>query len=119
MGLNFPGAYFLTLALEIPVVFLFLRNERGQKGPKALPLWKIVLGGALASTLTLPFVWFVFPLIPLPYAAWLGLAEVFAFASEAVFYALFFKISWKKAALISLCANLFSFCAGLALNRMI
>ena len=116
MALGFPGAYALTLALEVPVVFLFLH---GEKKLRAIPLWKILLGGALASTITLPFVWFVFPLIPLPYAAWLGLAEAFAFGAEAVFYALFFKISWKKAALMSLCANLISFLAGLALNHLV
>jgi len=119
MALGFPGAYALTLALEMPVVFLFLHGENKHKKSRALPLWKIVLGGALASTITLPFVWFAFPLLPFPYIAWLALAEAFAFGAEAVFYKFFFRLDWKKAALMSFCANLLSFMAGLALNHLV
>jgi hypothetical protein len=113
MPLGFASAVALTLAVEVPVVFLLLRSER------KLQAWKIILVAALASLLTLPFVWFAFPLLPLPYVAWLALAEIFAFSAEAALYKLAFRITLQKAALASLVANLLSFCAGLALNRLI
>jgi hypothetical protein len=73
-----------------------------------------------ASALTHPFVWFVFP--------WLGrelglewtvtalASELFAFAVEAAFFRRVCKVSWRRAALVSLLANAASLALGLTVR---
>ncbi len=111
MQLDFPSAFFLTLLIEMPVCWLFLRRQ--QK-----PL-RIALFALLANALTLPFVWFVFPFFVRDYWLALGLSEIFAFLSEAAIYSRAFGLKAKYALALSFCANLLSFFAGLALAFLI
>jgi uncharacterized protein (DUF2062 family) len=70
----------------------------------------------IANSITLPFVWFVFPLLGLGWALQTALAELFAFVCEAIFYKIAFaKIGWKDAFMVSLACNSFSFVTGLLL----
>ena len=67
----------------------------------------------LASALTHPVVWFVFPLLPLPYGVMVFAAEVFAVVVEALW------LRWNgvpRALLWSFLANAFSASVGLALR---
>ena len=78
----------------------------------------IARNSLLANTLTHPLVWFVFPLLwpKIGWTATTALAELFAFAAEAVAYSyLFPKLGWKRAALASFICNALSFAAGLAI----
>lgn len=111
MELNFFSAYALTIATETLILYFILRKD--------YRTGTIVRNSVIASTLTLPFVWFFFPLFPVGYAVRIGISELFAFAAEAGVYAILFeKIGWKKAAAISFAANAISFSAGIAVSML-
>lgn len=106
---EFVFSYFLTIVIETAVLFLLLRQRYAPT--------LIARNAIIASTLTLPFVWFVFPFLGL--GSWVlqtMLAEIFAVVAEAVVYQrLFAQISWKDAFLTSLLCNGISFSAGIIL----
>lgn len=100
----------LTVLVEAPALFLILRARYG-------PL-EIAKNAVIASSLTLPFVWFFFPALGLAWVPQTALAEAFAFLTEAVVYRFLFPapgIGWKDALIASLACNALSFCAGLLL----
>jgi hypothetical protein len=76
----------------------------------------LLITGVLASSLTLPYLWFIAPLIlGDPYALIVG--EILVFLVEAGIYILVLQISLRRALLISLIANLASLVVGLVLLR--
>jgi hypothetical protein len=104
-------AFALTVAIEAPIATWLTKP--------AEPSW--IRRAALAffaQLLSHPCVWFVFAYLPLP--RWeinMGLAEIWAFASEAVFYLVVLKgLGWKRAVLTSLAANSASFGVGLLIQ---
>jgi hypothetical protein len=109
MMLGFIGAYVLTVGIETAIAFLLLRNR--------FDPMLIARNSVLASTLTLPFVWFVFPVLgPGSWALLTALAEIFAFVVEAgVYRALFPGMNWVDALRTSFLCNAASFMAGLLL----
>lgn len=115
--LLFLKGLLLTVAAEITaatVVRILGGNSKllDTKAFQKIPWPLFILGIAFASLLTLPYVWFVFPIIQ---PRWLfGLiAELFAWIMEAIFYRLTFQIVLKKAFVFSFLLNLFSFLLGL------
>ena len=106
MELNFAHAYFITVFLETIILYLVLRNRY------AMPL--IVRNAIIANTITLPFVWFVFPLLRTGYWNVLAISEISAFAAEAAIYKILFpKISLNFAVPVSFICNLASLSVGL------
>ena len=76
----------------------------------------IARNAVIASSLTLPFVWFAFPMIQCGWGLQTALAESFAVAVEAVFYRYAFKkMGWRDALATSVLCNWASFIIGLAL----
>jgi hypothetical protein len=66
---------------------------------------RLILGALFASTMTLPYLWFVAPRI-WGYGWELKLyAEPLIFAFEAVFYSFYFGLEWKRALLLSTLCN--------------
>ncbi len=105
--MDFISAYALTVSIEAVALFLLLRRDYGA----AL----IARNAVLASSLTLPFVWFVFPALGLSWGPQTALAEAFAALAEAGFYAIAFKgMKMKDALLSSVLCNWASFIIGLA-----
>lgn len=103
---QFLTAYALTITIETIALFLILRKGYGT----AL----IARNAVIASTLTLPFVWFVFGGLAIPWIARIVVAEAFAVLVEAGFYKISFKdMTLWKALLISFGCNLASFVIGL------
>jgi hypothetical protein len=97
----------LTLVLETLLASIYL---------SVFHLPRTALGWApVASLVTLPFVWAVFPLLSLPDVLTTGLSESFAFLVESAF--LFFVtnrvIPLRHAVALSLAMNAFSFTIGL------
>ena len=109
MTSDFLLAYFFTILIESSVLILLLFRKYKLK--------LIVRNAVIASSLTLPFVWFLFPVLGL--GSWVlqtSLAEIFAFAAEAWIFTMLFKgISWRNAIVASFLANAVSFFAGLLL----
>lgn len=104
--MDFFSAYALTVAIEAVALFLMLRKERKTS--------EIAINAAIASSLTLPFVWFVFGGLELPWIARIAMAEGFAVLAEAGFYKLAFKgMTTGRALLASFICNAASFAIGL------
>lgn len=100
----FLKALLLTLALEIMVAFVYLKLARK-------PL-KILIYVILANLITLPIVWFVFPILLNAWAILFG--EIFAFVTEALFLLLTCR-KWFKpsgAFLLSFMMNFMSLLIG-------
>jgi len=107
-GLSFIFAYALTLIVETCMLFLLLHKRYDAR--------TIMLNSMIANSITLPFVWFAFPLLGMDWAAQTAIAEIFAFMCEAAFYKkAFIGISWKEAMFVSLACNSLSFVAGFML----
>lgn len=107
--MNFLAAYLLTLAIEAVMLFLLLRHR--------YDLFLIARNAAIASSLTLPFVWFFFFNLGLPWGLQAAMAEVFAVLVESAVYAtLFKKITLRDAFLVSAACNWASFIFGLAVS---
>jgi len=106
--MGFPEAWALTLAIEAPILLLLIGRQS--------PIMRTAAIGALASTITLPFVWSVFPaLIPAYYPA-LAAGELFALLAEALIYFRAFPwISPARALAYSFLCNCASFILGLLL----
>ncbi len=104
--------WLFTLLVEVPV--LVILSRRFFHTPRTdISLGKLVLGGIFASTLTIPWVWYVFPVFfyhSLSTAVAVG--EIFAFMTEAVFYMFAFNLSARQAFTISFAANTSSFLLG-------
>ena len=107
--LEFLQAYALTVGMESALLYFLVRK---QYRPEV-----ILRNGVIASTFTLPFVWFVFPSFGLPWLTTFLISESFAVVVEGVIYiALFKDMVAKQAFLISLACNFLSLSVGLMLN---
>ena len=105
----------LTIGLET-LIFVIIARAWFKVRAHEISLIRLVLGGIFASSITIPWVWFVFPyVITGSYYLSLTCAELFAFLAETVFYWVAFKFSWKRSFTISFICNLASFVTGLAL----
>ena len=107
-----PGWHFwligfaMTVALEAPWVLKLLKAHEPNATRRC---WALLF----ANLLTHPLVWFFFPTLPLPHAVALTCSELWAFAGEWLFYAMFIpQLRWKNAAITSLIANGASFGLG-------
>lgn len=104
---KFLVSLILTLLIETLILLVLLKII----APKIKKL-KIVLISILATSLTLPYLWFIFPNY-LAYPNYIILGEIFVFLTEAIIYWRTLPITIKKALIISFIANLLSLIVGL------
>lgn len=96
-----------TLIVEISVLILFFKYIFKKKITS-----KLFIVGFIASTLTLPYLWFVLPsLLSMFYLILLG--ELLVIFIEAYIYNQFLNLDFKKALYLSLIANISSIIIGL------
>ena len=112
-ALSFVSALALTLMVENIALFLVMRHAFSADY-RRIGIWKILFAGILASSLTLPCLWFVMPAV-LAYPHSLVVGELLVFIAEAFIYYKVLGIDLKKAAALSLICNLCSFLIGLAI----
>lgn len=106
--MDFIAAYALTVSIEAVALYLLLRDRFGAV--------LIARNAIVASSITLPFVWFAFPALNLGWGMQTALAEAFAAFAEAGIYIVAFRgIRPKDAILASVLCNWASFVIGLAL----
>lgn len=97
----------LTLALELGTLAL-IRPLLGR------PAWgRLLLAGAAASLLTHPFAWWGAQALPLPWSARFTVVELGVVLVEIGVYHLAVPLSWRRAALASVAANVISAGTGL------
>ena len=110
---EFLFALFLTLFVEIPIAFFLvkycLKNEH-------IKVYEIIFAGFIASTLTLPYFWFVLPVYISIRGLYIFFGEVLIIVIEAIIYNQFLKIKLSKALIVSLVANVASLFLGLVIN---
>jgi hypothetical protein len=105
---EFLLSFILTILIEGIILIILLSKDYDKM--------IIARNAVIASSLTLPFVWFLFPLLGLDWILQTTASELFAFVVETVIFLLLFtKMSWKQAIVASLLANAGSFLFGLVL----
>lgn len=102
--------YFLkTFILELGVYYLFLKNRKS--------LVEMLQIDLILNLATHPVVFFLIPIIIMQFGAtylnYLVIAEVFAPLTEALILGYFYKISYSRAFLAAIAANLFSWSIGI------
>ncbi len=99
-------SWLLTLALEIPVLILLLRSR--------VSVRDILVAGLIATTLTIPWLWFVLPF-------WLHgvehhvVGELAVTLVETIIFVHLLKQRWLRCLCVSVAANGFSYGMGLLL----
>lgn len=104
--MDFFFALIFTILIELTVLSAFIKN---------IEFKRFVFYISIANFLTLPFVWFIFPLFIQDYYPSLFTSEIFAFLFEGIFYSYFFKLNIKQSILLSFLANFTSFSIGFLL----
>jgi hypothetical protein len=124
-GIQFLFALFMTVLIEVPVLFLFIR-KLFDLPEKKIPLKRLVFFGFLASFATIPYLWFVlkdlFSYSLLTYGGrWIFviLAEASITLFEATIYYFSLNLSLKRAFAVSFACNAASFLIGLIVNALI
>ena len=102
----------LTLAIEVPIVFAWIRFVSRDRD---LPAAQLLAVAAAATLVTHPVVWYFNTVVlqPWPFAARAFVLETFAVVVEAAIYARFLNLSVRQATLLSLVANGASFGLGI------
>jgi len=109
--MNFFQAWVLTIGIETTIMFFLFRNRYSPDF--------IARNSILASTITLPFVWFAFTQLGLAWGLQTTLSELFAIGAETGIYVLLFQgMKTKDAFFASLICNTSSFLAGLLFTLM-
>jgi hypothetical protein len=109
---RFLFALVFTVFIETIVLWIFIRKifkfKDGRFGTS-----NIIFAGIMASFSTIPYVWYVFPiLIYWSFKLSLILSEAFAILVEAIFYRFYFDVKFRYSLLISFVCNLSSWGLG-------
>jgi hypothetical protein len=104
----FLRALALTLIVEVPVVFLLVKYWL-----KKSAYVDIVFSGIIASSLTLPYFWFVLPVYIFEKNLYNIAGEILIIIVESLIYWRFLKLKFGQALFVSLVANLASILIGI------
>jgi hypothetical protein len=109
---HFFGSLIFAVAVET-LCLIFIARKIYRLPKSQLKLKKIIFAGLFASFATLPYVWYIFPILVYRSARLVAFSsEIFAVLAEALFYSLVFSWSYRKALLASALCNLVSFGLG-------
>ena len=107
--MDFITAYLLTITIETTMIYYLLNRH--------YKVERIVKNSVIASSITLPFVWFFFPNLGFSWQIFFIISETFAILIEGLFYHLEFReLGWKHAFFVSALCNLTSSITGLVLS---
>jgi hypothetical protein len=105
---RFFVALVITFFIEIPLLFLTVKYILKNKVFTNL---RIIETGLIASGFTLPYVWFVIPLV-INGRNTIFISELFAVIIESILYKILLDIKSKQALLLSLGLNTLSYFIG-------
>lgn len=113
---RFLFALVFTVFVEIGIVLFLIRKFFKIKDISSV---KLLFSGFFASFATIPYVWFVFPVL----IYWSSFAaifwgEIFATTIEAIIYFFILKLDIKKSFFVSVVCNSFSFLLGLLITKL-
>lgn len=104
--IKFFQSRLLTIFIETVVLFLLCKLFLKEYNLKN---WKIILTWILASTITLPILWFILPLFIHEWTVFVIFGELFVTFVEVVIIKYLLNIKRSNAILLSIICNLFSF----------
>ena len=78
----------------------------------------LCLAGIFASSLTLPYLWFILPTYIPNYTVFFLVGEIAVWFIEGVFYRFFLQLRFRDALLISLACNLSSILVGETIRHL-
>lgn len=116
--LIFLKALAFTISVELAIGIIIRitgKLDFSRKHLQKIAWPKFTIGIIMATTMTLPYVWFIFSMIE-PRIAFIVTAELFAWLMEALFYKYFFDLKILPALLFSLALNMASFLLGLLVS---
>lgn len=105
---SFLDSLFITLLIEVPIVFFLVHYLY-----KKIEKWNIVFVGIIASTLTLPYFWFILPMYISDRTFYILIGELIIILIETFIYYRLFKLKFIQALFVSFVANLASVLVGL------
>jgi|WetSurMetagenome_2_1015567.scaffolds.fasta_scaffold244987_1 hypothetical protein len=112
---HFQVAWILSVSIEYLILALLCALLTKRYPAKTISMFKLFLLCLLGTSITIFFVWWVFPLFIHNYLTYLIIAEGFVFIAEGFWYALTLRFSLVTSLLISALCNLASFGLGLLL----
>lgn len=101
-----PFFRLLTIIIETLVLFFItkiVRKDEPISNKKLLLFWII------PTTVTLPLLWFVLPLVIWNWILYIVVWEMLVIILEAIMLKYWLNISWKKSIILSIICNVFSF----------
>ena len=122
---QFPIFRFLAIVIETLILF-FIAKFFWRKYGIIDEIWwerneisnkKLLLFWVIPTTITLPLLWFVFPLIIWNEVLYVIIWEFLVVLIESIIIKYWLKISWIKAVAASFVCNLFSFASILPINE--
>jgi len=108
--------YLKLLSTVVLESFLLLLLSFFMTSIKNMKIIRLVGVGALASVITLPLLWFIWPLFISNWLLYFWTGEIMVAAIEAVIYKKLLKTNWRDAIIISIACNAFSCTIGLYTN---
>jgi multisubunit Na+/H+ antiporter MnhB subunit len=111
----FLKALFYTILIETVILFLLVKTIfRKAKLNNTV----ILFAGILASSTTLPYLWFVLPRFISNKFAYIAVGELSVVFIESLIYYFIFRIKYSYSLFISIICNLCSFLAGLFIIKV-
>ncbi len=104
----------ITVIVETAVILALLRFLF-KLSPGRIGWTRCLFAGFYASFATIPYLWFVLPAYIGSYIACIFVGEIGAFILEAIAYVFFLNLPLRRAAVLSLIANMSSIAVGLIL----
>lgn len=112
---DFLIALATTITIEISVLFVMLRVVL--RIPQSIVQNdRVIFSGIFASFATLPYLWFILPVLIQERIAFIMIGEVTVTLFEAIFYCFVLNLSFKRAFSVSVICNLVSFISGLLIS---
>ncbi len=108
--LNFLQALAFTVAIETIVLIVLIKTAFNKEKQ---PLYQLILAGIVASTATLPYVWFILPAFIHARILYIICAETWALIAETFIINGILRIKLLQSLAISFICNLISFSIGL------
>jgi hypothetical protein len=112
---RFFVALLITFLIEIPFLFLTVKYILKNRAINNLRIFET---GLIASGLTLPYVWFIIPLV-INSGNVIFITELFAVIVECFLYKILLGIKGRQAFLLSLALNTLSYFIGKFIIKML
>ncbi len=112
--MDYEIAFFkaLVLTISIETLMLFIVSKTIYKN-EFIPIKLLILNGIIASMATLPYLWFIFPMLLLSRLWYSILSEIAAIMVESFIIYGILKLSLKKSFIVSLICNSVSYLIGI------